>query len=200
MIFRTFFVSCFLSFLVGCSSSSMMVASQQTLSVPSKNEAQVIFMRSSFIGSAVSASIYDVTNKNIKFIGILDNGKKLIYSVDPGKHTFMVVSEAADFMEADLSPGKNYYSITTPRMGVWKARFSLWPIKSDPNAEYNTSMKKFDQWENNTKIVQNTEQSRTWYENNKESVRLKFEEYWPKWKDITQENLLKRTLVPEDGM
>lgn len=40
----------------------------------------------------------------------------------------MVVSEAADFMDAELETGKTYYALVTPRLGVWKARFSLRPM------------------------------------------------------------------------
>ncbi len=40
----------------------------------------------------------------------------------------MVVSEAADFAKADVEAGKTYYVLVTPRMGWWKARFSLRPL------------------------------------------------------------------------
>ncbi len=186
--------------LTGCASNPMVVAPQQELQKPPNNEAQVIFMRSSFVGSAINASLYSVTNGDIEFIGVIANGTKLSYNTTPGKHIFMVVSEAADFMEADLETGKNYYSIATPRMGAWKARFSLWPIKNDSNAEYNTQMADFNNWVANTKLVENTDKSRSWYENNKESVKQKYEKYWPAWQNKTAEDLFKRTLSPQDGM
>ena len=116
-------------FLVGCASNPMSVSSGVAANRPASNQAQVLFMRDSFVGSAIRASIYDVSGKEPVFIGILNNGTKVAYNTLPGKHTFMVVSEAADFMEADLSARRTYYSIVTPRMGAWKARFSMWPIK-----------------------------------------------------------------------
>ncbi len=184
----------------GCASNPMIVSQQQEVNKPPSDETQVIFMRSSFVGSAINASLYEVTNGNIKFIGIIGNGTKLTYKTSPGERVFMVVSEAADFMEADLGPGKNYFSISTPRMGAWKARFSLWPIKSDPNADYHTGMPEFEEWVNDTKLVENTEKSKSWYESNKESVKKKYEKYWPVWRNKTAEDLSKRTLSPEDGM
>ena len=186
--------------LTGCASNPMMVAPQQELQTPSTNESQVIFMRSSFVGSAISASLYEVTNDKIIFIGVIANNTKLSYKTTPGKHTFMVVSEAADFMESNLNSGKNYYSIVTPRMGIWKARFSLWPIKNDPEAEFHTQTSDFNDWVTSTKLVNNTNESRAWYEGNKDSVKQKYQEYWPEWQSKTNADLLKRTLSPQDGL
>jgi len=185
--------------LAGCASNPMTVSPQQTLQTPSQDSSQVVFMRSSFVGSAISASLYDVTDGDIKFIGVIVNGVKLAYSTTPGEHTFMVVSEAADFMEADLSSGKNYFSLVTPRMGAWKARFSLWPIKNDPTARYHTDMTEFDQWLTNTKLSTNSEKSQAWYQQNKNSVKAKYDKYWPAWQQKADSDIAKRTLVPTDG-
>ena len=157
-------------------------------------------MRSSFVGSAIGASLYDVTDEDIKYIGVINNGTKVAYTTEPGKYVFMVVSEAADFLRADLAPGKNYFSMVTPRMGAWKARFSLWPIKKDPSAEFNLGMPEFDRWVEKTKLVKNSEKSKAWYEKNKESVKAKYEKYWLVWETKSERNLFKRTLSREDGM
>lgn len=199
MFIRAFFIFVVVA-LVGCASNPMVVSSKQDLVKPASTESQVIFMRSSFIGSAIGASLYEVSDGNIKFIGIINNGTKIAYSTKPGKHVFMVVSEAADFMEADLAPGKNYFSITTPRMGAWVARFSLWPIKKTPGADYHTGMPEFNQWVSTTKVVENTDKSEAWYEKNKDSVKKKYEKYWPEWQNKSQEDLERRTLSVDDGM
>lgn len=199
MIYR---ILLFVAILIvtGCASNPMVVSSEQELQKPMDSQAQVIFMRSSFVGSAINASLYDVTSGDIEFIGVIANGTKLTYKTSSGKRVFMVVSEAADFMEADLESGKNYFSIATPRMGAWVARFSLWPIKNDPNAEYHIEMPEFDSWVSNTKLVENTDKSLLWYEKNKDSVKKKYEKYWPAWQKKTEEDLFKRTLSPQDGM
>jgi hypothetical protein len=186
-------------FLAGCATNLMSVSPHQELQKPSNNEAQVIFMRSTFVGSAISASLYDVTNGEIKFIGVIVNGTKVAYKTTPGKHVFMVVSEAADFMEADLNGGKNYFSLATPRMGAWKARFSLWPIKNDPSAPYRLDSDEFNDWVGNTKLVSNTDESRAWYESNKGDIKRKYEEYWPVWQSKSAEDQAKLTLMPRDG-
>jgi hypothetical protein len=186
--------------MAGCASNPMALSPQQELQPPPADKAQVVFMRSSFVGSAISATLYEVSNGDIEFIGVLVDGAKIAYQTTPGDHAFMVVSEAADFMEADLSAGKTYYSIVTPRMGMWKARFSLWPIKTSPDAEFHTGMDDFEKWVSKTKFMDNTDKSRAWYEGNKDSVKSKYEEYLPVWMNKSAEDLAERTLVPEDGM
>jgi len=184
----------------GCASNPMQVSSSQSVQKAMPDESQIVFMRSTFVGSAINASLYDVTDEETKFLGIISNGTKVAYTTTSGKHTFMVVSEAADFMEADFLPGRTYYSIVTPRMGAWKARFSLWPIRNDGSSEYNTESAEFTKWLNSTKLVHNSEESEAWYTNNKDSVKSKQLDYWPVWQQKTPEDLAKRTLNPQDGM
>lgn len=184
----------------GCASNPMQVSSSQSVQKAMPDESQIVFMRSTFVGSAINASLYDVTDEETKFLGIISNGTKVAYTTTPGKHIFMVVSEAADFMEADFLPGRTYYSIVTPRMGAWKARFSLWPIRNDGSSEYNTESAEFTKWLNSTKLVHNSEESEAWYTNNKDSVKSKQLDYWPVWQQKTPEDLAKRTLNPQDGM
>ena len=96
----------------------------------------VVFMRSSLVGAAIKTSVYEVTDGQTKFIGIMKNKTKLSYETTAGNHIFMVVSEAADFMEANIATGKTYYSMITPRTGAWKARFSMIPIRNDGTTSY----------------------------------------------------------------
>ncbi|MCX4024693.1 hypothetical protein H0A36_09675 [Endozoicomonas sp. SM1973] len=184
----------------GCASNPMLVSQQQTIKVVDSSLSQVVFLRSSFVGSAISASLYDVTNGEPEFIGIIANGTKIAYDTTPGPHTFMVVSEAADFLQAEILPGKTYYSLVTPRMGMWKARFSLWPIRNDSSSKFNTSMPEFKKWLDNTKLVENSDKSKAWYKKNANSVKSKQVEYWPVWKEKSAEDIEKRTLNPQDGI
>lgn len=116
--------------VTGCASNKMVDSAQQDLIAPTADTAQIVFLRSSMLGGAIQSSVFDVSEGDTKFVGILSTGKKIAYSVAPGKHRFMVVSEAADFMEAELLGGKTYYAMVTPRMGAWKARFSMHPVRN----------------------------------------------------------------------
>ena len=165
---------------------------------PSKN-VTIVFMRSSMVGSMIKTSVYEVTNGETKFIGIMKNKSKINYQTTPGKHTFMVVSEAADYMEANLEADKTYYSMVTPRTGAWKARFSLIPVRNDGTTDFNTGSKKFAKWKKKTKQVSMDEKSQAWYEKHKASVEEKHAKYWQKWQKKSPEDLAARTLNPGDG-
>lgn len=187
-------------FVGGCASNPMQVSSNQELDRVDKNRSRVVFMRSSFVGSAINASLFDVTTGDPEFIGIMANGTKVVYETKPGKHTFMVVSEAADYLHADLLPGKTYYSLVTPRMGAWKARFSLWPIKNDSKSQFNTRSKEFDRWLEGTTLVENSAASNNWAAANMGSVKAKHAEYWSVWQNKTPAALAERTLDAGDGL
>ena len=112
----------------------------------------------------------------------------------------MVVSEAADFLTANLDGGKTYYALVTPRMGAWKARFSLWPFSSKPDARHPNSGEQFEKWVAETKLLVQSEASLDWYEQNKSSVEKKKIEYLPVGNQKTPEARELRTLHPEDGL
>ena len=162
--------------------------------------ATIVFMRSSMIAAAIKTSIYEVTNGETIFICILTNKKKINHQASVGKHTFMVVSEAAYFMEADVIAGKTYYSMITPRPGAWKARFSMIPVRNDGTTEFNTDSAKFEKWKKKTKVALMTDKSKAWYEKHKQSVEEKRTKYWAKWMQKSAEELAARTLNATDGM
>ena len=164
------------------------------------DDSTIVFMRSSMGGAMIKTSIYEVTGGETKFIGILKNKTKIKYKTAPGKRTFMVVSEAADFMEAEITAGKTYYSVITPRMGAWKARFSMVPVRNDGTTDFNTESKKFKKILNKSKLAALTEKSKKWYQKNKDSVESKKTKYWAKWQEKSAEEIASRTLNPDDGV
>lgn len=186
--------------LAACAGNPMVVSSEQTVTAPGPNKAQVIFMRSSFVGSAINASLFEVVGDKNEFIGIMANGTKIVKEVEPGEHTFMVVSEAADFMRADLEGGKTYYAMITPRMGAWKARFSFQPIKKNAEGNFSTSSDKFGDWVTNTKLVENSEKSLLWARNNTSSIDSKRDAYYEKWQSKDAEEITRQTLEATDGL
>ncbi|MDO6566948.1 hypothetical protein Q4561_07740 [Alteromonas sp. 1_MG-2023] len=185
--------------LTGCASNPMKLTQDKPLLTPSQEQVQVVFMRDSFLGHAINGSLYDVTNGEPEFLGIIANDTKVTQMTQPGKHVYMVVSEAADFLEAELEGGKTYFSVVTPRMGAWKARFSLWPYKQDTSAEYVLDGSEFKSVLKGTKYAELTAKANAWYSANKDSVKAKQAKYWPVWEKKSPEDILKRTLQPQDG-
>lgn len=198
-LMKLFFVTSSI-WLAACAGNPMLVSSNQTVTAPDPAKAQLVFMRSSFVGSAINASLFEVKGDKNEFIGIMANGTKISKELEPGEHTFMVVSEAADFMKANLEAGKTYYAMITPRMGAWKARFSFQPIKKESDNDFNSSSKEFGDWVNNTKLVENSETSLMWAENNAASVEKKKDAYYAKWMSKKSDELARQTLEASDGL
>lgn len=187
-------------FVTACASSKMIDSTSQELVAPSADKAQIVFIRSSFVGSAIQSTIFDVTSSDSQFIGILSNGKKLSYTVDPGEHTFMVVSEAADFMKANMVGGKTYYAMVTPRMGAWKARFSMHPVRSGSGGEFQYGSDKFQEFLKESEFTENTPESTAWYQENREDIAIKQNEYWAVWQEKSEGDQEERTLFANDGI
>ena len=189
------FVLLFIS-LTGCASSRMKpVAEAQAPYVLAASESQIVFMRPSFVGGAVQSSVFDVTDNKDELIGIVSAGTKVRYVTQPGEHLFMVIGESADFMRAYVDPGKTYYALVTPRMGFWKARFSLKPVRRDE-----LDGETFKGWDKSTSFVENTEQSRQWARENRHSISTKKAEYLQKWAAKSPADKAEVTLTVNDGI
>lgn len=178
----------------GCESDKMARAPEGAAFTPEPGKALVVFMRPSAFGGAVQASVFDTSTPSTDFVGISSTNTKIAYQSPPGQRRFMVVSEAADFLRATLDAGKTYYVLVTPRMGVWKARFSLKAVTAD---KLDTG--EFKDWVSATHWVLNTDASRAWAAENKADVESKRAEYFPKWSARTDEDLAEHTLKAGDG-
>ena len=172
--------------LFGCATPRM------NLSVPidttdiaiKEDKALVYFIRPNSLGFKIHAAVYDDEN----FIGFVPYNQKLPYAAKPGEHLFMVVSEAADFMQANLLPGKTYYVQVVPRMGAWRARFSLAPFTKDQ-----LGSDKVRKWIEEARLIKNNDSAYQWASNNHDSVLKKKMVYFEKWqsKDEDRRPILK---------
>ena len=155
----------------------------------------LVFMRASALGRAVQSSVFDVTENHTRFLGVLNFGDKLGVPLKPGKYTFMVIGESADFMQATVDSGKTYYAVITPRYGVVTARFSFRPVRS---TEIGGS--EFAAWNAATRYVTNSPQTEAWARDNAKDVNSKRNEYWPQWNSKPANERLLQTLKAEDGV
>lgn len=185
--------------LTSCASSKMVNRTDQTTEVPAADKAQVIFMRPSSFGGVVQASLFDVSSTDPEFIGIVSTGTQVSYMLDPGEHVFMVVSEAADFLPAKLVGGKTYYAIVTARMGAWKARFSMAPVRKSAPGDYQYESDKFQGWLEKMRFVENTPESIAWFQANKADIKGKQIRYWQVWQEKSEADVAARTLNADDG-
>ena len=183
----TFF---FLLLLAGCVQSSYMrdVPPGSADFEPAPGKALMVFMRPSAFGGAIQSSVFDVTGEKLEFVGIVSAKTKVAYQLPPGDHHFMVIGENADFMGAAVEPGKIYYALVTPRMGIWKARFSLKPLTKEQ-----LGTEQFTAWYDDCRWVENSEQSRQWEKENRLSIMEKRSDYWPKWESKPDKPILRAT-------
>ena len=185
----------------GCTSSLMTQSVTGSTVVPAAKAeyAQIVFMRPSSFGGAIQSSVFDLKQENNQladdvFVGIVSANTKVLYESPPGNHLFMVVGENADFLQANLAPGKTYYALVAPRMGWWKARFSLHPIHRE---ELNSD--DFQDWFESTDWYENTEAAYQWAEENRKSVEDKKAAYLEKWKNKSKAEKDKLTLEEGDS-
>ena len=188
------FAFLFLLMLIGCAGTSNYmqdVTDPNIAYTPAADEAVVVFMRPSTFAFAIDSGVFDVTTEKNDVIGIVSAKKKLAHRTTPGKHLFMVTGESADFMQADLDAGKTYYALITPRMGAWKARFSLAAVSKD------TEPDQLKEWKNSCTWVVTSEATRQWAKENAGSIQRKRDGYIEKW--MTKPDAGKPALAPEDG-
>ncbi len=187
--------------LTGCvTTTEYMTRSPISSPTPESGKALVVFMRPSRYGGAIQASVYEATTPENKFIGIVSSKTKIAYQADPGKHLFMVIAENADFVNATLDAGKTYYILVSPRMGMWKARFSLLPIHDDPAAAYSLRSDDFREWQADTRFVEKSPAAEAWFRANAASVAEKRNGYWKRWETSSPEQQAELTVLSSDGI
>ena len=191
-IIESLFLALILSGCAGSVKHMQTVSPDQVDTIPDEGKSMIVFMRPSGIGYAIQSSVFEVKDGNPELIGIIAAKKKEVHELEPGEHLFMVIGESADFMSAELEANKIYYALVTPRMGVWKARFSLKPVHAN---ELNTS--EFKEWLEECEWVEKSPASDNWARENMNSIYSKYTEYYSKW--ISKDPSERPVLLPEDG-
>ncbi len=160
------------------------------VSAPGPDESVVVFVRP--YSTPTAATVYERKDDgSVTLITASYPETYMVHKVVPGKHVFAVVSEAADFIEVDAAGGKIYPIVVTPRMGAWKARFSL--LSGCPGSD---SWGKMKQWLAGSYSVTPNEAAALWFERHRLSVMEKVHAYWPKWIGKSDRPVVKA----EDGV
>ncbi len=179
---------------------AQMVPAAEQNPLPAEGKALVVFFRASAYGAAIASSGYDAPDGNTTFLGIVRYKDKVAVQMVPGQHRFMVIAENADFIDAELEAGKTYYVLISPRMGMWKARFSLFPIHDTSDDEYNVQGPQFKQWMAKTTFVEIGPAAQAWYDENKVSIEKKRADYLQKWNKMLPKDRAELVLHAQDGV
>jgi hypothetical protein len=185
--------------LVACGGSSMMRPSaSQQITPPSKGKAKIVFMRDSFVASAITSEILEVVNGDLRLVGVLPNGNKITYETSPGKKTFMAYGTAADFMTADVSAGKIYYVIVRPNWGT--GGFAPTPVRNDGTTDYNTASPEFKDWRDGTTLLEQKPEANNWFAGKKAEYQEIYTKYWARYQNKNAQEMAQRHLNPQDGV
>jgi len=155
-------------------------------------KAQIVCVRPRGPAPGIQASVFEIVDEKPVLIGISASGTRFAHAVAPGQHLFMVVSEAADFLSADVEAGKTYYMRVVPRMGAWKARFSL-----DAVGAAECCSKRFESQLEDCRPVAMNGDSEKWASENMSSVLTKYAGYYPKW--MEKRDSARPHLAASDG-
>ena len=188
-------------FLVGCGGSSALMkpSANQNITPASAKKAKIVFMRSTFVLSAVNAELFEISNGKLKFIGSIPNGSKIVYETTPGKKVYMAYGTASDFMIANVKAGKTYYSIVRPNWGT--GGFAPTPIRTDGTSEYNTSTPDFKEWMSGTELLEPIPaDAKKWFAKEQNNILEQYKEYWKRFQTKTPNEKAQRTLNPQDGI
>jgi len=165
--------------LTGCSGTVKhmeTVAISDVINEPEYGKSIIVFLRPSRNGHSVQSSVFEIEEDKPSLVGIVAAKKKVAYQLDPGEHLFMVIGENAGFMSATLEANRTYYAIIIPRMGWWKARFSLKPVVQD-----RLKSDQFNNWLLACEWVKKTSDSELWANQNMPSIRSKYDKYYTDW-------------------
>ena len=162
------------------------------VAAPDPGKAVIVFMRPSGLGLAVQSSVFEMKGDTPALVGIVAAKTKVAHQVSPGRHLFMVIGENADFMTAEVLPGRTYYALVEPRMGFLKARFGLDPVrhKDVGTADFLASI-------NDCRWVEKTSDAESWAASSMASIQSKRADYYPDW--IAQPEADRPHLLPQDG-
>lgn len=174
----------------------------QTNQVVKADKAAIVFFRASNYGGAITSPLVQVEEDgSSSLVGIIGPKEKMIKYVEPGEHTFMIIGENADFMKANVEAGKIYYSIIRPRLGFWKARFSLTPFKEQPeHQDYNIAGKNLPKWLNECSYTEPNEAAFTWHKGKTSELKELYNKYYPAWKQKAVAKRDAATLLVTDGV
>jgi hypothetical protein len=182
--------------LPGCATLMRDSASQQ-ITPPRADRVKIVFMRTSFVAGAVGCDMFEVVNGELRFIGQLPMGSKLVYETTPGDKVFMSYGLAADFMLARVAAGRTYYSIVRPNWGT--SGFYPTPVRLSATGEPDQNSKEFRDWLSSTKLIEPTEAAEPWFQENKAKLRDVYGEYWGRFQRKTAAEKAERTMNPGDG-
>ncbi len=156
---------------------------------PDPGKALIVFMRAGRYAFLAQAEVWH----GERLVGLFGTRTKVAWQVEPGEHHFMVTSEAADFMVANVEAGKTYYVLVKARPGAALARFSFRPLLAEDLA----NDPRVDTWFERCTWMEPTRNGEIWADVSASRVAEMREAGWERWLAKDEEG--RERLGPEDG-
>jgi hypothetical protein len=170
----------------------------QELPALNSDKSRIVFMRSSMHANLNDVLMYEIVDDKPVFFGALKNNTKFFLDTTPGKHTLMTLSVGSDYAMADLTAGKTYYVMVTPR--GWPAvNFSFRPFRPDGNGEFKLGSDEFNKWQRSTKLIENVPASFEFAKGRQEFAEESHGKNWPKWQQKPDADKAVYNIRPQDG-
>jgi len=164
-LLHAMFVAVFMLVASTSAHAGKMAKSKEPL-VVAPDKANIVFMRpGKFVGAAIAVPVFDVTAAETTFVGLVEAGAKVAYSVPAGEHFFMTTvfggAAGVRFYKANVEAGKTYYFYAHIIEGIW----GLEPVRS--------TSEDLAGWDKGTTLTVNSPKTIAWAEENKVSVAEK---------------------------
>ncbi|MEZ4217784.1 MAG: hypothetical protein R3E88_14970 [Myxococcota bacterium] len=133
------------------------------------------------------AAIYE----DDRFVAVVQDRSHAVHETAPGAHRYAVVSEAADFLDAELAGGRVYFVRVEPRMGGVRMRYTLIPIAA--------GLERWDElpgWLAATHAATPNARALEWVDAHAEGAARLRERYLEKWLGRAD----RPALAPRDGV
>jgi hypothetical protein len=143
--------------------------------VPLYGRAVVVFIRPTKDSYMTQSTVYEIRRDGDYFVGVVSASSRVAYVTDTGSHLFMVVDDRR------------------PRIGWWKSRFSLLPVRR-PQIE----SKEFQQWDS-VDLLAPGPGCEQWVRDSVNSIVEKRNQYLPEWYKKSESERRSIGLHAEDG-
>jgi len=190
--------------LSGCASGPPVVYftenPDQTLSLPSPDKAQVIFLEPiNSIQGLFPVGLFEVNGSEHTHIATTGAHSKVALEFTPGQHQIMANHSGmkAHIMKMNVEAGKRYYVLLR---FVYGNGFQLRPLRLSGSSDYTVQNKKFDGWNEKTSFVEQTPESVAFFERIKDRVDRSQAAGLKSWGRKSAEQQAELTLNLEDGV
>jgi uncharacterized protein DUF2846 len=150
---------------------------------PAPGKALIYFARTQTMGFAVKVKLF----ADGKFLGLIQSKTYIPVEVDPGKHEFIVETENAGFLEAEVAAGKIYVVQVAIHMGAMKARTHFEVARTGSEA-----MQEFKKTQKDLRALTTTEEGLQWVKEDDPKIQEIIGKFRAKGEEFEH-------LKPEDG-